>query len=104
MSASSYSISLKKGENTKINASLTKLSIGLGWDPDDSAGQFDLDAIAFVVDKSDKFDKRDARNFVFYNNLKSPDGRVTHTGDSRDGQGDGKKISYDAYSYTYYNL
>ncbi|PMC11709.1 chemical-damaging agent resistance protein C, partial [Klebsiella aerogenes] len=32
---------------------------------------------------------RSDSDFIFYNNLKSADGSVTHTGDNRTGEGDG---------------
>jgi tellurium resistance protein TerD len=57
--------------------------VGLGWDPRATDGtQFDLDASAFLLNASGKV--RGEADFIFYNQLKSPDGSVEHTGDNRD--------------------
>ncbi|MGB3916797.1 TerD family protein [Thiothrix litoralis] len=84
-------LSLQKGGNlslSKTDPSLTKILIGLGWDErsTDGAG-FDLDASAFLLTASGKV--RGDADFIFYNQLKSTDGSVEHTGDNRTGQGDG---------------
>ncbi|MGV8893627.1 MAG: TerD family protein [Burkholderiaceae bacterium] len=92
-------ISLQKGGNVNLSKeapSLTKMVIGLGWDPRATDGkEFDLDGSAFLL-KTDGKARSDA-DFIFYNNLKSTDGSVTHAGDNRDGQGDGddEKIMID---------
>lgn len=76
-------INLQKGQ--KIDIGLTNLKVGLGWDPNEGTGfDFDLDASAFMIDAnrnlpSDQF-------FVFFNNLKSPDGSLEHTGDDPNGK------------------
>lgn len=84
-------LTLQKGGNlslTKTDASLTKLLIGLGWDPRATDGvEFDLDASAFLLGANGKV--RSEADFVFYNQLKSVDGSVEHTGDNRTGAGDG---------------
>lgn len=84
-------ISLQKGGNVNLSKeapSLTKMVIGLGWDPRATDGkEFDLDGSAFLL-KADGKARSDA-DFIFYNNLKSADGSITHAGDNRDGQGDG---------------
>jgi tellurium resistance protein TerD len=84
-------ISLSKGGNlslTKTDPSLNKILIGLGWDERATDGaSFDLDASAFLVGMSGKV--RGEHDFIFYNQLRSPDGAVEHTGDNRSGQGDG---------------
>jgi tellurium resistance protein TerD len=83
-------INLGKGGNislTKTDPTLSKLVIGLGWDIRATDGQaFDLDASAFLTNASGK--ARSEKDFIFYNNLTTPDG-VTHTGDNRTGEGDG---------------
>ncbi|MCP2003921.1 TerD family tellurium resistance protein [Buttiauxella ferragutiae ATCC 51602] len=62
--------------------------VGLGWDARSTDGQdFDLDASAFLLSQNGKV--RGDTDFIFYNNLKSTDGSVTHTGDNRTGEGDG---------------
>ncbi len=84
-------ISLNKGGNlslSKTDPSLTKMLIGLGWDERVTSGQaFDLDASAFLLTQNGKV--RGDHDFIFYNQLKSIDGSVEHTGDNRTGQGDG---------------
>jgi tellurium resistance protein TerD len=84
-------VSLSKGGNvslTKIAPSLSKVSVGLGWDVRTTTGvDFDLDATALVCGPDGKV--LDDRHFVFYNNLVSPDGSVEHTGDNLTGEGEG---------------
>lgn len=84
-------LTLQKGGNlslTKTDASLTKLLVGLGWDPRATDGtEFDLDASAFLLGANGKV--RGEADFIFYNQLKSQDGSVEHTGDNRTGAGDG---------------
>lgn len=84
-------ISLIKGGNvslSKTDPSLVRILIGLGWDERVTDGQaFDLDASAFLLTAFGKV--RGDYDFIFYNQLQSPDGAVQHTGDNRNGQGDG---------------
>jgi len=84
-------LSLSKGGNlslTKADPGLTKILVGLGWDArSTSGGDFDLDASAFLLTSSGKV--RGDGDFIFYNQLKSADGSVEHTGDNRTGEGDG---------------
>ncbi len=81
------SINLQKGQRELIHA--PQFTIGLGWDTNSAAtgGDFDLDASAFILGEDKKM-LSDA-HFVFYNNLKTPDGAVEHTGDNLTGDGDG---------------
>jgi tellurium resistance protein TerD len=84
-------ISLQKGGNVNLSKEapgLSKIVIGLGWDPraTDGAG-FDLDGSAFLL-KADGKVRGDA-DFIYYNNLKSADGAVVHAGDNLTGGGDG---------------
>ena len=85
------SVSLAKGGNvslTKSDPSLTRVRVGLGWDTRATDGQdFDLDASAFLLSEAGKV--RNDTDFIFYNNLSSPEGSVSHTGDNRTGDGDG---------------
>ena len=85
------SVSLNKGGNvslSKIAPSLTAVTIGLGWDTRVTAGaDFDLDASALVCGAHGRV--LDDNHFVFYNNLRSPDGTVEHTGDNLTGEGEG---------------
>ena len=84
-------ISLQKGGNVNLSKeapNLTKVIVGLGWDPRSTDGAaFDLDGSAFML-KSDGKVRADT-DFIFYNNLKSSDGSVVHNGDNTTGQGDG---------------
>ena len=75
-------ISLEKGQRIEIG--LSKVSVGLGWDPNEGSGfDFDLDASAFMLGANKKLPKDEY--FVFYNNQKSPDGSVESTGDDLTG-------------------
>ncbi|MFF1792671.1 TerD family protein [Kitasatospora sp. NPDC058263] len=84
-------VSLSKGGNvslTKEAPGLTAVVIGLGWDVRTTTGtDFDLDASALLCNDQGKVDKDG--NFVFFNNLKSPEGSVEHTGDNLTGAGEG---------------
>ncbi|MBW7983100.1 TerD family protein [Enterobacillus tribolii] len=85
------SVSLAKGGNvslSKADPTMNNVLIGLGWDARSTDGQdFDLDASAFLLASNGKV--RGDADFIFYNNLKSSDGSVLHTGDNRTGEGDG---------------
>jgi len=95
-------ISLQKGGNVNLSKEapgLSKLTVGLGWDvrQTDGAG-FDIDSSAFLLKVDGKV--RSDLDFIFYNNLKSTDGSVGHSGDNRSGEGDGddEKVSIDLSS------
>ncbi|MDO5580815.1 MAG: TerD family protein [Planctomycetia bacterium] len=88
-------INLQKGQRVVVG--LQHLTLGLGWDPAESGTEFDLDASVCMLNDgkkipSDKF-------FVFYNNLSSPDGACSSTGDDRTGgnseDGDDEQIIVD---------
>jgi tellurium resistance protein TerD len=76
------SVTLAKGGNVSLSKAapdLTRVQIGLGWKARSTTGaSFDLDASALLCAGGrvlgDEY-------FVFYNNLKSPEGSVEHTGD-----------------------
>jgi tellurium resistance protein TerD len=95
-------ISLQKGGNVNLSKEapgLTKVIIGLGWDPRSTDGSaFDLDGSAFLL-KTDAKVRGDS-DFIFYNNLKSTDGSVVHAGDNTTGQGEGddEKVTVDLAS------
>ncbi|MEA9413409.1 TerD family protein [Flavobacterium sp. PL02] len=80
-------INLQKGQRENINA--PKFTIGLGWDTNSSStgSGFDLDASVFILGENKKIISDS--HFIFYNNLKSPDEAVIHTGDNLTGDGDG---------------
>jgi tellurium resistance protein TerD len=88
-------INLEKGQRQSIEA--PKFTVGLGWDSkSNSTGEdFDLDASVFLVGVNGKIPSEN--HFVYYNNLKSPDQSVIHTGDNLTGIGDGddEKIQID---------
>ncbi|MFI6155896.1 TerD family protein [Kitasatospora sp. NPDC051170] len=79
-------VKLAKGGNvslSKVAPNLTQVQIGLGWSARKTTGApFDLDASALICGGGrvlgDEY-------FVFYNNLKSPEGSVEHTGDNLTG-------------------
>jgi len=75
-------VTLAKGGNVSLSKAapnLIAVQIGLGWEARATTGaSFDLDASALLCSNGrvlgDEY-------FVFYNNLKSPDGSVEHMGD-----------------------
>ncbi|GAA4795123.1 TerD family protein [Streptomyces ziwulingensis] len=83
-------VTLAKGGNVSLSKAapdLTQVMVGLGWDARSTTGApFDLDASALVCGGGrvlgDDW-------FVFYNQLRSPDGSVEHTGDNLTGEGEG---------------
>ena len=91
-------VTLAKGGNVSLSKAapnLTHVMIGLGWDARSTTGaDFDLDASALLCTggrvMGDEW-------FIFYNQLKSPDGSVEHTGDNLtgDGEGDDESILVD---------
>ena len=88
-------IELEKGQ--RIGIKLEKVGVGLGWDPNEGSGDdFDLDASAFMLGENHKLPRDEF--FVFYNNLKSPDGAVESMGDDRTGgssDGDDETLNVD---------
>lgn len=84
-------ISLTKGGNVSLSKEapgISKMTIGLGWDVRATdGGGFDLDASVFLLGANGKV--RSSSDFIFYNNLRSVDGSVEHTGDNTTGAGEG---------------
>lgn len=84
-------VSLSKAGNvslSKTDPDMKNVLIGLGWDVRTTDGQdYDLDASVFLLAENGKV--RNDLDFIFYNNLRSADGSVEHTGDNRTGKGDG---------------
>jgi len=84
-------ISLSKGGNVSLNKlapQLEKIIVGLGWDVRSTDGEaFDLDGSAFLLTESGKV--RNERDFIFYNQLRSVDDTVVHSGDNLTGAGEG---------------
>lgn len=91
METTTSTINLTKGQKidlTKTNPAVKAFKVGLGWNPNTAVGgTFDVDVSAFILGENGK--RVSDAHFVFYNNLKSPNDFVTHTGDNTDGQGDG---------------
>ncbi|MEI4271834.1 TerD family protein [Klenkia sp. LSe6-5] len=84
-------VSLTKGGNvslTKEAPGLRAVTVGLGWDARTTDGKpFDLDASAIGCRPDGKVASDE--HFVFFNNLRSPDGAIEHTGDNVTGEGAG---------------
>ncbi|MEU6181834.1 TerD family protein [Streptomyces coeruleorubidus] len=82
---------MSKGGNVSLSKEapgLTAVLVGLGWDVRTTTGtDYDLDASALLLDTSGKVPSD--QHFIFYNNPKSPDGSVEHTGDNLTGEGEG---------------
>src|SRR5690242_10531669 len=101
-------INLTKGQTINLEKSqydLSSVTIGLGWDVRKSGGFFgslfgggnddyDLDAIAFLLDQNDKVinlgnQQMLGGDVIFFNNMRHPSGNIWLTGDNRTGAGDG---------------
>ncbi|MEP7021727.1 MAG: TerD family protein [Pseudonocardiales bacterium] len=89
------SVSLSKGQQVSLTkaggGTLSKVRMGLGWDAMRKKGLFgsraqsiDLDASALLFDASGTLVDQ-----VWFQQLRSKDGSVQHTGDNRTGAGDG---------------
>lgn len=96
-------ISLQKGQKvdlTKGNPGLSKIMVGLGWDPvkQQSKGLFgslfgakdadiDCDASVLMLSENDKLSSNN--DLIYFGNLRSKCGSILHTGDNLTGEGDG---------------
>ncbi|MFF4160004.1 TerD family protein [Streptomyces sp. NPDC001678] len=84
-------VTLAKGGNVSLSKEapgLTAVMVGLGWDVRTTTGaDYDLDASALLCDTAGKV--LSDQHFVFFNNLRSPEGSVVHSGDNLTGGGDG---------------
>ena len=84
-------ISLQKGGNVNLSKEapgMKKMLVGLGWSMRATDGDaFDLDGSVFLLNAGGKV--RSDADFVFYNQNKSSDGSVVHSGDNRTGEGEG---------------
>jgi tellurium resistance protein TerZ len=89
------SVNLSKGQSVSLTKSsggrLTRVRMGLGWDAVKKRGLFgsrsqsiDLDASCLLFDASGRLVDQ-----VWFNQLRSNDGAVQHTGDNRTGAGEG---------------
>ena len=92
-------VNLTKGQRATIDESVKMALIGLGWDPNRYAGghDFDLDASAFVLDKTGKVRSDD--DFIFYHNPDRNNHTIWSTGDDQSGgssdEGDDEQIFID---------
>ncbi len=81
-------VSLTKAVADAGGGTLSSVNVGLGWDARTTSGQaFDLDGCAIVLGADGKV--LSDQHFVFFNNLKTPDGTVEHSGDNLTGEGEG---------------
>lgn len=108
--AAGTAFQLKREERanlTRLDPTLRKVMVGIGWDVAGfGAEPPDLDVSIFMVDKNDK--TRIDEDFIFYNNLKSPDGSLEHMGDNRTGAGEGDdeniRVDLDKIPYEVYRI
>ena len=87
---SSTGVSLKKGQKislNKNNKSLSEIDVAIGWDLGPMGKGYDLDVEAFVLGKNGLVLGDDW--FIFYNQMRSPDGAIVLSEDNRTGAGDG---------------
>lgn len=84
-------VSLSKGGNVSLSKEapgIENILVGLAWEERATDGEdFDLDGTVFMIDESGKVRKDE--DFIFYRNLISQCGSVTHHGDNRTGSGEG---------------
>lgn len=90
------SVNLTKGQKISLSKSdgsaLTQVIMGLGWDAIKKkgflgfggGGDIDLDASCVLFDEN-----KQPLDVVYFGQLQSKDGSITHTGDNRTGDGDG---------------
>lgn len=80
-------VNLSKGGTAQMPG-IAKALVALGWRAAGGVGVGpDLDASALLLDRHGRV--LSDRHFVFYNNLRSPDGSVEHSGDDRIGSDGG---------------
>jgi stress response protein SCP2 len=81
-------VSLRKNDRVSLVKSgapaLTKVTMGLGWDPARGKRNIDLDASVIAFDASAK-----KLEMVWFGHLKAFSGALRHMGDNRTGKGDG---------------
>lgn len=92
------SINLRKGEKIDLtkDRNLKNILVGLGWDClndrnsfwDIITGKnFDCDASVFMLDEDRNL--KNSKDLIYFGNLKSKCGSVSHKGDNLTGEGDG---------------
>ena len=91
-------VNLQKGQKISLEkeagGTLSSIVMGLGWDAVKKSGGFfgfgggsaeiDLDASCLLFDEN-----KQVLDSVWFRQLRSRDGSITHTGDNRTGDGDG---------------
>jgi tellurium resistance protein TerZ len=81
-------INLVKGQKISLEkpggGSLTKVFMGLGWDPARNGGDIDLDASCICFDSN-----KSVVDTVYFGNLNGGNGSIMHSGDNLTGDGDG---------------
>ncbi|QZY54831.1 TerD family protein [Crassaminicella profunda] len=98
-------INLQKGQRidlTKSNPGLSKIMVGLGWDPVEQkntggflsgllggkkAPEIDCDASIIMLDANGKLTRK--QDLIYFGNLRSTCGSVVHSGDNLTGGGEG---------------
>lgn len=97
-------ISLQKGQRvdlTKGNPGLSKILVGLGWDPVQTGGKgflgslfgggatanVDCDASVIMLGENERLQNNN--DVIYFGNLKSKCGSIQHSGDNLTGDGDG---------------
>lgn len=82
-------INLRKGQRVSLDDGLKLCMVGLGWDTNkyDGGYDFDLDASVFMLGANNKMSRDE--DFIFYNNPRSRNDAVVHTGDNLTGGSDG---------------
>ena len=82
-------IDLRKSDNGGADNVLSKVTIGLGWDINESnnTGSYDLDACALLLNSAGKLESQD--DIVYYGNKKHKSGKIYSTGDNLTGAGEG---------------
>lgn len=82
------SINLIKGQKISLEkpggGTLSKVFMGLGWDPARGNGEIDLDASCICYDSNNN--KVDV---IYFGKLTNADGSIIHSGDNLTGDGDG---------------
>lgn len=72
---------------TKDNPGLKEIKVGLGWRFVENGPKFDLDVLCIPVNAQNQ--TPDEKWFCYFDNLSAFDGAIVHSGDNRDGQGEG---------------
>lgn len=81
-------VNLVKGQKISLEkpggGSLTKVFMGLGWDPAAGEDDIDLDASCICLDSS-----KNVIDTIYFGNLNGASGSIIHSGDNLTGDGDG---------------